>query len=151
MTFPAPFGSLLSAVQEFFMDISYTDKRDFTLTEINELFSTVDWAVSRRTKQLLPALNGDFSNVISARDGGRLVGLICSIDDGVLTAYIHYLLVRPDYRGRGIGTELLHKMTEIYKSYFRIEVIADNAAAGFYLAHGFGEINARPLAFLPKG
>ncbi len=34
------------------MDISYTDKRDFTLTEINELFSTVDWAVSRRTKRI---------------------------------------------------------------------------------------------------
>ena len=32
--------------------LSYTDKRDFTLTEINELFSTVDWAVSRRTKRI---------------------------------------------------------------------------------------------------
>lgn len=132
------------------MKIEYTDRRGFTRTEISELFSSVNWEVSGRTDQLLTALNGGFSNVISARDGGRLVGLICSMDDGVLTAYIHYLLVQPDYRGCGIGTELLHKMTEIYKNYFRIEVIADNTAADFYRANGFGEISALPLVFLPK-
>lgn len=41
--------------------------------------------------------------VISAWDGRKLIGLAGVLDDGELTAYIHYLLIRPEYQRRGIG------------------------------------------------
>ena len=49
----------------------------------------------------------NFDTVFSAWDGGRLVGMICAMDDGVMNAYIHYLLVEPEYQGKGVGRTLV--------------------------------------------
>jgi len=40
----------------------------------------------------------NFETVCSAWDGDKLVGLISAMDDGVMTAYVHYLLVDPAYQ-----------------------------------------------------
>ena len=45
----------------------------------------------------------NYSTVYSAWDGEKLVGLISVMDDGIMTAHIHYLLVDPDYQYNGIG------------------------------------------------
>ena len=66
-----------------------------------------------------------------------LVGLICAMDDGIMTAYIHYLLVDPRYQGRGIGKQLVAKMKERYKDYLRIVVVAYDEEIGFYENSGF--------------
>ena len=47
------------------------------------------------------------STVISAWDGDRLVGLIRVLDDSELVAYMHYVLVHPDYHGRGIAGHMV--------------------------------------------
>ncbi len=73
----------------------------------------------------------------SAWDGDRLVGLICAMDDGIMTAYIHYLLVRPDYHGVGIGKNLVGMMKEAYRDYLRIVIVAYNSEVGFYETCGF--------------
>ena len=73
-----------------------------------------------------------------ALDGGRCVGFINALSDGVLTAYIPLLEVLPEYQGRGIGTELLRRMTETLAGMYAIDVVCDEAVAPFYAAHGFG-------------
>ena len=57
--------------------------------------------------------------------------------DGVMTAYIHYLLVQPDCQGRGIGRQLLEKVKEKYKDYLRIALMAYNKECAFYERCGF--------------
>ena len=59
------------------------------------------------------------------------------MDDGVMTAYIHYLLVWPDCQGRGIGRQLLEKVKEKYKDYLRIALMAYNKECAFYERCGF--------------
>ena len=54
-----------------------------------------------------------------------------------MTAYVHYLLVRPEYQGQGIGKELVKKVKEIYSEYLRIVLVAYNGELGFYEAQGF--------------
>ena len=54
-----------------------------------------------------------------------------------MTAYIHYLLVNPDYHKLGIGKKLVDKMKEKYKEYLRIVLVAYNDEIGFYEACGF--------------
>jgi ribosomal protein S18 acetylase RimI-like enzyme len=49
------------------------------------------------------------SSVFSAWDGQKLIGLINVLDDGIMTAYIHYLLIMPEYQHIGIGKELIEK------------------------------------------
>lgn len=60
----------------------------------------------------------------SAWDEDKLVGMICGMDDGVMNAYIHYLLVDPDYHGKTIGRTLVNMVKEKYKEYMRIVVVA---------------------------
>ena len=40
----------------------------------------------------------NFDCIFSAWDEDRLVGMVCVMDDGIMNAYIHYLLVHPDYQ-----------------------------------------------------
>ncbi len=54
----------------------------------------------------------NYSTVYSAWDGEKLVGLISVMDDGIMTAYIHYLLVDPDYQYNGIGKRIDRTCTE---------------------------------------
>lgn len=77
------------------------------------------------------------SGVISAWDGGRLIGLMNCLSDGTLTAYFHCLLVHPDYQGQGIGRELVRLMFDRYSDCVRKVLIADNAEVDFYKKLGF--------------
>jgi len=79
----------------------------------------------------------NFRTVISAWDGDKLIGMICAMDDGIMNAYVHYLLVRPEYQGKGIGKILVEKIREKYKSYLRIVVVAYNEELAFYENCGF--------------
>ena len=45
------------------------------------------------------------SHVVLGLDGERVVGFVNAISDGVLSAYIPLLEVRPPYQGRGVGSE----------------------------------------------
>ena len=78
-----------------------------------------------------------FQTVFSAWDGNKLVGMICAMDDGIMNAYVHYLLVNPAYHGKGIGRRLVKMIKEHYKDYLRIAVIAYNQELRFYENCGF--------------
>ena len=77
------------------------------------------------------------SSVFTAWDGNKLVGLINALDDGVMTAYVHYLLIMPEYQHIGIGKKLIDMISENYKSYLRIVLIAYNKEVDFYKHCGF--------------
>ena len=91
---------------------------------------SVHWASGYHPDKLVIAMQ-NYSTVYSAWDGEKLVGLISVMDDGIMTAYIHYLLVNPDYQYKGIGKELLERVLETYQSYLRISLIANGNNAGF--------------------
>jgi ribosomal protein S18 acetylase RimI-like enzyme len=59
------------------------------------------------------------------------------ISDGVMTAYFHYLLVKPDYQGKGIGKKLVRDMLEHYSKCRTKVLIAYNSQIGFYERCGF--------------
>lgn len=119
------------------MEITYTEERNFTPQQVAELFLTVRWVVGKYPDRLYKALMNS-SRMISAWDGNCLVGLIRVMDDSELVCFINYVLVHPDYHGRGIAGQLLEMVKEAYKSYLYINVmIGDSANAPFYEKHGF--------------
>lgn len=76
--------------------------------------------------------------VLSAWDGARLVGLLRALDDSEMTAFIHYVLVDPDYQGQGIAGTMVEMAKEKYKEYLYIEIMPDESKnAAFYEKHGF--------------
>lgn len=70
--------------------------------------------------------------VYSARGNNKLLGLINSLSDGVMTVYFHYLLVRPEYQNMGIGKELVKLMLEEYKDFAHKMVIVYDREFEFY-------------------
>ena len=80
------------------MEITYTTEKVFTQQQIQDLFWSVRWVSGQYPEQLYKALLNS-QTVLTAWDGDKLVGLVRVIDDGEILAYIHYVLVRPDYHG----------------------------------------------------
>ena len=55
-----------------------------------------------------------------------------------MVAFLHYLLVRPDYQGNGIAAQLLTITKKRYKDYLYINIMPDERQnISFYQRHGF--------------
>ena len=118
------------------MEIQYKEVREFRTDEIERLFLSVEWSSGHFPDKLVIAMK-NFSTVFSAWDGEKLIGMICAMDDGIMNAYVHYLLVDPDYHGKKIGRTLVEMVKQKYKDYMRIAVIAYNDEMRFYENCGF--------------
>ncbi|MCC8160624.1 MAG: GNAT family N-acetyltransferase [Oscillospiraceae bacterium] len=127
------------------MKITYKNTHDFTSNELQDLFLSVNWSSGHYPDKLSAAMK-NFETVYTAWDGDRLIGLICAMDDGVMTAYVHYLLVNPDYQDLGIGKNLVERIKQHYKDYLRIVIVVYNEEIGFYESCGFKKAdNASPM------
>ena len=117
--------------------IEYSEEKIFTVEQVQKLFLSVGWVSGEYPTRLYKALMNS-STVISAWDGDRLVGLIRVLDDSELVAYMHYVLVHPDYHGRGIAGHMVELVKEKYKDYLYIELMPEERKnAVFYEKHGF--------------
>ncbi|SKC04700.1 Acetyltransferase (GNAT) domain-containing protein [Lachnospiraceae bacterium] len=116
--------------------IEYKETHDFTKEDLQDLFLSVEWSSGHFPEKLVIAMK-NFKTVYSAWDGDKLVGMICSMDDGIMNAYVHYLLVNPAYHDQTIGRTLVEMTKEHYKDYLRIAVIAYDDEAHFYANCGF--------------
>ena len=116
--------------------IDYKAIHDFGCDELERLFLSVEWSSGHYPDKLVEAMK-NYETVYSAWDGDRLVGMICTMDDGVMTAYVHYLLVDPAYQKRGIGRRLVEMTKEKYRDYLRILLVAYEDGIRFYESFGF--------------
>lgn len=116
--------------------IDYKAIHDFSREELERLFLSVEWSSGHYPDKLVEAMK-NYGTVYSAWDGDRLVGMICTMDDGVMTAYVHYLLVDPAYQKRGIGRRLVEMTKEKYRDYLRILLVAYEDGIRFYESFGF--------------
>ncbi len=119
------------------MTITYTEEKKFTQADVERLFLSVGWLSGKYPSRLFKALQGS-SSVLTAWDGARLVGLVRALDDGELTAFLHYVLVDPKYQRRGIGDALIERVKVKYRRYLYIELMPEERKnATFYERHGF--------------
>ena len=88
------------------MNITYSSTHEFSENDLRRLFLSVNWESGNHPDKLQIAMR-NYASVFSAWAGDKLVGLVCVMDDGIMTAYIQYVLVDPEYQGQGIGRDLL--------------------------------------------
>ena len=100
------------------MNTEYKETHDFTAEQLERLFLSVEWSSGHYPDKLVTAM-------------------ICAMDDSIMTAYVHYLLVDPEYQGRGIGRMLVEKVKEKYSDFLRIVLVAYDAELDFYKNCGF--------------
>lgn len=130
-------------------EIQYKETKEFRREELERLFLSVEWESGRYPELLVKAMHG-YETVLSAWDGDRLVGMLCAIDDGVMTAYVHYLLVDPEYQGYGIGRRLVEMTKEKYSDYLKIVLVAYGNGVRFYENCGFHGAHDSVAMYLSK-
>lgn len=118
------------------MKIAYKTRKVFAIQQLQELFLSVEWSSGDYPDKLQAAMKNSHT-VFSAWDKKKLVGLINCLSDGVMTVYIHYLLVRPEYQGKGIGKELVNLMIKKYQDCACKVLIAYDEEIEFYKRCGF--------------
>lgn len=117
--------------------IKYTEEKTFTQDQVQELFKSVGWISAEYPQRLHKALMNS-QTVLTAWDGDRLVGLTRVLDDSELVAFVHYVLVHPEYQGQKIAGNMVEYIRDKYKDYLYIEGMPeDSKNVAFYERHGF--------------
>lgn len=117
--------------------IKYTEEKTFTQGQLQELFKSVGWISAEYPQRLHKALMNS-QTVLTAWDGERLVGLARVLDDSELVAFVHYVLVHPEYQGQKIAGNMVEYIRDKYKNYLYIEGMPeDSKNVAFYERHGF--------------
>lgn len=119
------------------MGIIYKDTKIFKEEDLQQLFLSVKWESGKYPKKLVNAMKNS-THVISAWDNERLVGLVRELDDGETVAFIHYLLVDPQYQGLHIGDLLMKHLMEYLDKVLYIKIMpSDPKTIPFYERYGF--------------
>lgn len=86
-------------------------------------------------------LLADSDYIVLAIDSetGNAVGFITAISDGVLSAYIPFLEVLPDYQRQGIGSELVRQMLEKLDGLYMVDLLCESELQTFYARFGMEE------------
>jgi GNAT superfamily N-acetyltransferase len=113
------------------MTIRYSDEMKPSMAEVVELYRTVQWSSADKPDALHAGLVASHS-LVTAWDEKLLVGLGNAISDGHLVVYFPHLIVRPEYQGKGIGTELMARMMKRYRGFHQQALLADGRAVDFY-------------------
>ena len=117
--------------------IKYTEEKTFTQDQVQELFKSVGWISAEYPQRLHKALMNS-QTVLTAWDGERLIGLARVLDDSELVAFVHYVLVHPEYQGQKIAGNMVEYIRDKYKDYLYIEGMPeDSKNVAFYERHGF--------------
>ena len=115
----------------------YTEEKNFTKEQVQQLFLAVNWVSGKYPERLYKALMNS-STVLTVWDDEKLAGLTRVLDDTEMLAQIHYVLVHPDYQGKGIAGSMIERIKEKYRNFLYIEGMPeDKANVPFYVKHGF--------------
>ncbi|HEY2516405.1 MAG TPA: GNAT family N-acetyltransferase [Polyangiaceae bacterium] len=121
--------------------IDYRTSHDLDFEQLAALFRTAGWGYRADDPAMLAAMVSGAKYVVSAHDsdqGGRLVGFARAISDGVTNAYVGSVAVLPEYRGRGIGSEVVRRLME-GRDKVRFVLHARKAMHPFYRKLGFDD------------
>jgi ribosomal protein S18 acetylase RimI-like enzyme len=106
------------------------------------------WAVGR-TREIQDRLINEASRVVGLYDGDRQIGYCRAFSDGNSLAYLADVYVLPEYRGRGLGEELVREMIE-NGPYDDVKwILHTSDMHPLYRKFGFGEPSQKVMERLP--
>jgi ribosomal protein S18 acetylase RimI-like enzyme len=118
--------------------IELDDDRD--RVDIDELHAFLSehayWALGR-PRDTVERLVREASRVVGLYDGDRLIGFARTVSDGQSFAYLADVYVLPEYRGRGLGVELVREAVENGPYADRRWLLHTEDAHAFYEKLGF--------------
>jgi len=114
------------------MDVIYTSELEGVTGDMLEGLLQ-EWRRPPSNERKLRVVGGSAHVLLAVQPAGRrVVGLIAAISDGCHGAFIALLEVLPEYRGRGIGRELVRRMLRELRDYPCIDLTCDSELQPFY-------------------
>ena len=120
--------------------------------EIITLYKSGGWWKDHYTPDNLAALiRGSFAFAVAV-DGGKAIGMGRALSDGVSDAWIQDVAVLPEFRGKGIGREIIKTLLNYCKEkgLSWIGLVAEPGTKEFYVPLGFKELAGEPMVYEPE-
>ena len=124
--------------------VEYEAVTSAPLEEIVELYKSAGWwqESSEARDAIPPMIRGSFCFMVARSLEGRIVGMARVISDGYSDAYIQDVVVLPNYRGGGVGRELVRRLTQVCvaRKISWVGLVAEPGTQGIYEDLGFGPL-----------
>ena len=91
----------------------------------------VGWKFPLTPERHYELLKGS-THFIVAVDDGKAAGYITALSDGVISSFIPQLEVLPEYKNRGIGSELVRRMLVKLDGIMNVDLTCDPDIQPFY-------------------
>ena len=88
------------------------DPRRIDLDEVHRFLSTESYWARGRRRETVERLVREASRVVGLYAGSRQVGFARAVSDGVAVAYLADVYVLREFRGQGLGLELVRETIE---------------------------------------
>jgi GNAT superfamily N-acetyltransferase len=88
------------------------DKARIDRAEVHRFLSEVSYWATGRPRATQDRLIDEASRVVGLYDGDRQIGFCRAQSDGVSFVYLADVYVLEEYRGRGLGEEMVREMVE---------------------------------------
>jgi ribosomal protein S18 acetylase RimI-like enzyme len=125
-------------------EVEYEAVTSAPVEEIVDLYKAADWwQESPEARAVIPSMiRGSFCFMVARSLDGKIVGMARVISDGYSDAYIQDVVVLEDYRGHGVGRELVRRLTKfcITQKIAWIGLVAEPGTQSLYEDLGFGPL-----------
>ena len=113
------------------------------LDAVHDFLSNHAYWAEGRPRETVERLVREASRVVGLYADGRQIGFARAFTDGVAAVYLADVYVLPEYRGRGLGAELVREMVEGSPWTDRKWLLHTRDAHALYRRFGFGEPSER--------
>ena len=121
------------------MEFTLDEYTEYNEVEILNLYTSVGWTNYTDKPNMIENAYKNSLKIIGAYVDQKLVGIIRVVGDGYSIIYIQDILILPEYQHHGIGTALINKVLEIYKTVYQKTLMTDDTekTIQFYKSVGF--------------
>jgi GNAT superfamily N-acetyltransferase len=88
------------------------DRTRVDVGAVHDFLANHSYWARGRPLETVERLAREAQRVVGVYDGGRQVGFARAFTDGAALVYLADVYVLPEYRGRGLGVELVREMVE---------------------------------------
>ena len=127
------------------------DRERVDVDAVHRFLSEEAYWVTGRTRETIDRLVRESTRVIAAYDGDKLIGFCRVMSDASSMAWLGDVFVIPEYRGRGVGVELVREAVEFPEHRDVQWYLGTRDAHELYAKFGFGPPNERTMTRQPPG
>lgn len=114
------------------------DSQRVDFDAVYDFLSTQAYWAEGRSRETIERLIREASRVVGLYDGERQIGFARTVSDGASFAYLADVYVLPEYRGRGLGIELVREAVDRGPYADRRWLLHTEDAHALYEKLGFG-------------